>query len=191
MKLPKTINEFYKMAADTGLGTPIVNDQFPNTKEFTSSLSSLITMAIGDECHAISAYDAMINALEEDDPNIDVLEELKFDEQVHERVLYRILGSDLPILENTPPEPGEIKTNPNYDKLEDQGKFFTKFSDLINMAIGDERHAISLYSTILEAMLPDDRNYTVIVQVMTDEQDHQKKLLRMLGEKTPEPIEAT
>jgi rubrerythrin len=59
------------------------------------------------------------------------------------------------------------------------------------MAIGDERHAISLYSTILESMLPDDKNYTVIVQVMSDEQDHQKKLLRMLGEKTPEPVEAT
>jgi rubrerythrin len=191
MKLPNNITEFYKMAADTGLGTSIANDPFPNTKEFTSQISSLITMAIGDECHAISVYDAMINALEEDDTNVSVLEELKFDEQVHERVLYRILGNDLPILENAPPEPGEIKTNPRYDQLEDQGKFFTKFSDLINMAIGDERHAISLYSTILESMLPDDKNYTVIVQVMSDEQDHQKKLLRMLGEKTPEPVEAT
>ena len=171
-------------AADTGMGEPIFD---PNPRgEFTSQITDLINMAIGDEVHAISFYNAMINALEENDPNVVILEELKFDEQVHERVLVRMQGNEKEILENAPPEPKESKSNPEYDKLKDQGKFLTIFNDLIHNALGDERHAIALYSTLLDAIAPDDPNQPAINQLLNDEIDHEKKLLGMLGEKIPE-----
>jgi len=178
-------------AADTGQGTAIDNDPFPNTKGlYTSQVTTLVNMAIGDEDHAIAVYDAMLKALDPDDPNRGVLEELKFDEQVHERVLLRMLGNELPVLE-TPPTlvEAESEYESSYKKLEERGDFYSSFTDLVNMAIGDERHAIATYSAILQMLDPVDLNTPAIDKIKSDEKDHEKKLLRMLGEKTPAPVE--
>ena len=37
----------------------------------------------------------------------------------------------------------------------------------------------------MDAIAPDDPNYIAIHQIMEDEQDHEKKLVGMLGEKVP------
>jgi len=180
-------------AADDGTGDPIFYNNFPAPQGlFTDRMESLVKAAIGDEQHAIAAYATMILGLEDNDPNIKVLRELQFDEQVHERTLLRMLGNDLPILE--PPfskddMEGQAEGNKSYDESKEWGHFFGTFTDLIHMALGDERHAIALYNTVADGMTLDDTNAPVIRKIMSDEQDHQKKLLRMLGEKTPEPVE--
>jgi len=182
------------IAADEGKGDPIFDNNFPAAQGlFTDRMESLVKAAVGDEQHAIATYATMTLGLATNDPNIKVLRELQFDEQVHERTLLRMFGNDLPILEPPYTEEemnGEPEGNKSYDKSQQWGSYFGKFTDLIHMAIGDERHAIALYNAILDGMPLDDTNTPVIRKIMTDEQDHEKKLLRMLGEKTPEPEEA-
>jgi bifunctional non-homologous end joining protein LigD len=180
-----------RVAADTGQGTPIGGPTETGRGEFTDSITELVKRAIGDEQHAIATYVTMAEALGPGDENRSVVDELTFDERVHERVLLRMLGNDLPILESPIPEPvGSATPNKEYDQLKERGPFFTKFTDLVDMALGDERHAIAFYRAMLGVLGPEDPNYDVIQGIMRDEQDHEKKLLRMLGEKTPEPIEA-
>jgi len=186
-------------AADAGEGVPLEDTGFPGTGLYTDKMESLIKAAVGDEQHAIAVYFTMILGIEDSDPNVKVLRELQSDEQVHERMLLRMLGNDLPILEPSfKPEEmeGEAVKGSGYDKLKQWGLWyyfymmFCKFTDVIQMAIGDERHAIALYNTIQNTMAADSANAEAIKKIMTDEQDHEKKLLRMLGEKTPEPVEA-
>jgi len=156
-------------------------------------VESLIKAAVGDEQHAIAVYFTMVLGIEDSDPNVKILRELQFDEQVHERMLLRMLGHDLPILAPSfKPEEmeGEAVKGNGYDKLKQWGLMFCKFTDVIQMAIGDERHAIALYNAIYNSMSSSSANAEAIKKIMTDEQDHEKKLLRMLGEKTPEPVEA-
>ena len=175
-----------KTAQDTGQGV-FVPTTSESLGEYTSSIQEVLLMAISDECHAIATYSAMIDALPEDDTNRSILEELKFDEQVHERVLLRMLGRELPIKETPIAEETlpPVRFRPDYNDLEERGKFFAKFIDLVSVAIADERHAISFYDTILDGMNVTDPNYRVIEKIMRDEQDHERKLLNMLGEEVP------
>ena len=180
-------------AADMGEGAPLEDTRFPGAVLYTDKVESLIKAAVGDEQHAIAVYFTMVLGIEDSDPNVKILRELQFDEQVHERMLLRMLGHDLPILAPSfKPEEmeGEAVKGNGYDKLKQWGLMFCKFTDVIQMAIGDERHAIALYNTIQNTMAADSANAEAIKKIMTDEQDHEKKLLRMLGEKTPEPVEA-
>jgi len=80
-------------------------------------------------------------------------------------------------------EPEPVPIGPEGEEVREHGVFYTSLSNLIELALGDERHAIATYDAILEPMDENDPNRLAFEEILRDEQDHEKILIRMLGAK--------
>lgn len=82
----------------------------------------------------------------------------------------------------------------DYLDLPDRTQDHSTLRDLIDSALMDERSAISAYDTLLDVVYqmdltldPDLPTREAFEEILNDERDHEKILLRMLGEPVPEP----